>query len=119
MPAEPIRDEAEYAGGARAVLSGNDIREPSSEPPLWRGRAARLEFSLDDSDDSRGLRVLAESARAQYESLGLEVVESAGRPAIRLLAPNGDRVKSWSGYAPASEVIYFLRRHYGEPLPLE
>lgn len=116
VAAEPVRDEADYQSG-RAVLLDNDIRRPGDEPPLWRGRRAKLEFFLDSSHDSRGLRVVAESARAQYESLGLEVVEVAGKPGVRLYSPEGDRVSSWTGYASAAQVLYTLRRHYGEPRP--
>jgi hypothetical protein len=117
VAADPFRDEAEYAGGGRAVMRANDVREPDPEPPLWRGRRAKLEFVLDQSPDARGLRVVAESARAQYESLGLEVVEREGRPAVHLYSPAGDRVQSWTGYAGAAQVLYTLRRHYGEPRP--
>ena len=101
------------------MLRDNDVREPPREPPLWRGRRARLEFAFDGSDAARGLLVLAESARAQYESLGLEIVELAGAAAagVRLLSPEGDLVRSWNGYAPAAEVLYTVRRHYGEPRP--
>lgn len=118
VAAEPVRDEADYEGG-RAVLVENEIREPGTEPPLWRGRQAKLEFTLDDSRDGRGLRVVAESARAQYESLGLEVVEAEGKPGVRLYSPEGDRVQSWTGYSSAAQVLYLLRRHYGEPRPRE
>ncbi len=112
----PLREEADFARG-RAVLRDNSIREPDTEPPLWRGRQARIEFSLDESHDGRGLRVVAESARAQYGALGLEVVESPGEPGVRLYSPGGDLVQSWDGYAGPAQVLYLLRRHYGEPRP--
>ena len=121
VPAEPFRDEAEHEGGSRPVLRDNDVREPPPEPPLWRGRGARLEFALDGSDAARGLQVLAESARAQYACIGLAVVEVAGAAAagVRLLSPEGDLIRSWKGYAPAADVLYTVRRHYGEPRPCQ
>jgi hypothetical protein len=117
VPAEPVRDEAAWAGPARAALRGNQVRVPDSQAPLWRGRRARLEFSLDESPGARGLRVLAESARAQYAALGLEITEARGKTGARLYSPAGKPVKTWDGYAGPAEVLYLLRRYYGPPRP--
>jgi hypothetical protein len=106
-----IRNEAVWRGAREPVLRGNVIRWV--EPPKSRGGA--LVFHLDGSADSRGLRVLLRSARAQYAAKGLRIEERAGAPCVDFLGEDGQLVKSWQGYAPAAEVLWLVRQHVGEP----
>ncbi|HAX42691.1 MAG TPA: hypothetical protein DCY80_09075, partial [Solibacterales bacterium] len=72
----------------------------------------------DDSPDGRALRVIAESARAQFTALGLKIVESTGTPQVTLTGPSGSLERSWKGYAPAKDILFLLRQRFGEPRPV-
>lgn len=111
-----IKDEADWVSSQRAVIRDNTIRPAPLDPPAWR--SATLTIQLDDSRDGRGLRVIAESARAQFASKGLKVVLIRGVPRVRLTRPDGAPEREWEGYAPAKEVLWLLRQRMGEPRPL-
>lgn len=115
VPAPAIKDEADWATAQRALVRNNTIRPAPVAPALWS--SATLTITRDDSPDGRGLRVIAESARAQYAALGLKVVESDGPPRVTLRGPRGQLERQWTGYAPAKEVLWLIRQRMGAPRP--
>lgn len=113
IQAQAVKDEAEWSGRRGLTLRDNIVREGASSAKLERGGS--LTFWLDSSDDARGLRVLMESARAQYGALGLQVGERKGHPKVEYRNSSGDLVRSWTGYAPAVEVLWNVRERMGPP----
>ena len=113
VKAEAVRNEAVWSGSRGLVLRRNTIRDDVIPPGTEHGGV--LEFRLDGSNDARGLRVLLESAIAQYEAKGLKVVETAGAPRVTYRDAGGKLVRSWDGYAPASEVLWLVRQRMGPP----
>lgn len=116
VPTPAIKDEAEWATARRAAIVGNIIRPAPRLLRPWT--SATLAIRRDDSPDGRALRVIAESARAQFTALGLKIVESTGTPQVTLTGPSGSLERSWKGYAPAKDVLFLLRQRFGEPRPV-
>jgi hypothetical protein len=108
-----IKNEASWTGAVGLVLRGNTIREGTRDAPAVAG--GTLRFRLDESADSRGLRVVMESTKAQYNSKGLRVIEQRGSPRVEYTNAEGKLIRSWDGYAPASEVIWLVRQNLGAP----
>ena len=113
IKAEAVKNEAAWSGSHGLTLRRNTIRDDVITPGTARGGS--LEFRLDQSNDARGLRVLLESAKAQFESQGLKVVEAAGSPRVTYSNAAGKVVRRWDGYAPASEVLWLVRQRMGPP----
>jgi hypothetical protein len=111
--ATAIKDDAKWTGAAGLVVRGNTIREGTGASPGLRGGTIR--FQLDESADSRGLRVVMESAKAQYSSKGLRIIEQRGSPRVEYMSADGKLIRSWEGYAPASEIIWLVRQSFKSP----
>lgn len=111
--AEAIRNEANWKGTGKLELRGNTLRR--SALPLDPQGGGTLIFQLDESDASRGLRVVMESARTQYEARGLKVEECSGAAGVEYRNARGTVVGSWKGYAPAAEVLWAVRQRLGAP----
>lgn len=108
-----IRDDAQWAGAARAVIEGNTVREGGARNAPDKG--GRLRFRLGSDAASRGLRVVMESAKAQYGARGLEVTETDGPPCVEYFDAGGRLLRKWEGYAPAAEVLWLVRQRLGPP----
>lgn len=116
VSAPAIKDEADWATSQRAVVRNNIIRPAPRLLRPWT--SATLAIRRDNSPDGRALRVIAESARAQFAALGLKIVESTGTPQVTLTGPSGRLERSWNGYAPAKDILFLLRQRFGEPRPV-
>jgi hypothetical protein len=114
VKAEAVKNEAQWSGSRGLVMRRNTIREDVTPPGQERG--GMLEFRLDGSNDARGLRVLLESAKAQFEAKGLRVTETQGAPRVTYKDAGGRVVRAWEGYAPASEVLWLVRQRMGAPV---
>jgi hypothetical protein len=108
-----IREDVQWTNGRQVILRRNLIRE--GVPPRPQSSAGTLTFWMNDSDDSRGLRVLLESAKVQYTSKGLQVVEKRGTPRTEYRGANGSVIQAWEGYRPACDVLWRVRQDFGVP----
>lgn len=113
VAAAAIKDEAKWTGAAKLTMRRNTIHEGPTTPGTERGGS--LEFRLDESQNARGLRVIAESAKAQFTAKGLRVTETRGSPQVIYRDARGAVVRAWDGYAPASEILWLVRQRMGPP----
>jgi hypothetical protein len=117
VPAPAIRNEAAWVGNQQPLELANTILPATIAAAPWT--QAVLRIWRDDSADGRGLRVIAASARVQFEALGLTVEEIEGPPQVNLSGPEGETEREWKGYVPAKDVLWLIRQKMGEPRPAQ